>query len=70
MKRQKRNMKDRAYHKGYHAGIAGRAKEQCPHETPELKQQWIAGWREGRNDSWASLKGVSGLSQIAQHEIA
>ncbi len=70
MKRQKRDMKDRAYHKGYHAGLSGRAKDQCPHASGETRQQWLGGWSEGRNDSWDSLCGVSGLSNIVQHEIA
>ena len=70
MRRQKRDMKDRAYHKGYHAGISGRAKSQCPHASGDTRQHGLCGGREGRNDSWASLKGVSGLSNIVQHEIA
>jgi ribosome modulation factor len=70
MKRQKRYKHDRAYNKGYHAGLAGRPKDLCPHAQGDTRQCWLGGWSEGRSDSWASMNGVSGLSNVAQHEFA
>ncbi len=47
MKRQKRDRLDRAFSKGFQAGIAGRSKEICPYGTLDSKSQWLGGWREG-----------------------
>ncbi|MEE4190242.1 MAG: ribosome modulation factor, partial [Halieaceae bacterium] len=33
MKRRKRDMNDRAYHKGYQAGLVGRSMDTCPHNA-------------------------------------
>ncbi|MBR9912656.1 MAG: ribosome modulation factor [Gammaproteobacteria bacterium] len=52
MKTQKRNQSDRAYTKGYQAGIEGRSRSLCPHETGNTRQNWLTGWREGRTDHW------------------
>ena len=70
MKRQKRDKGDRAYNKGYHAGLASRPKDSCPHSKAEVRQRWMNGWSEGRNDSWSALNGVSGLCTITKHEFA
>ena len=70
MKRQKRDMNDRAYHRGYHAGLDGKPKDKCPHAAGETRQQWLHGWSEGRSDSWASLSGIAALSQVTRHELA
>ena len=64
MKRQKRDMAERAYSKGYQAGSSGRAKEHCPHDGGETRQQWLTGWREGRTDQWDGLTGVSGIHRM------
>lgn len=60
MKSQKRNHADRAYGKGYQAGISGRSRDLCPHEGGVARHEWISGWREGREDHW------SGFNRAAQ----
>ncbi len=67
MRRQKRNMAERAFYKGYQAGSSGRTKEACPHDNGETRQQWLTGWREGRTDQWDGYTGVSGIHKIAMH---
>jgi ribosome modulation factor len=52
MKRQKRDQIERAFTKGYHAGIEGRSKSICPHDTGPAREQWMNGWRESRLDQW------------------
>lgn len=64
MKRRKRNMESRAYDRGYQAGLTGRSVEHCPHSEEEQRQNWIAGWREGRSDQWDGLTGVSGVHKL------
>lgn len=66
MRRQKRNMADRAYNKGYMAGVGGKSKETCPLTHFELRQQWLNGWREGRADQWDGYVGVSGIHKQAR----
>ncbi len=61
MKRQKRDQTERAFVKGYQAGIDGRSKSLCPHESGEARQQWLNGWRESRTDQW---DGYSRLVQV------
>ena len=63
MRRQKRDMTDRAFVKGYHTGVSGRSKDICPHTEPQLRQAWLTGWREGRVDNWDGMIGVSGLQR-------
>lgn len=67
MKRQKRDLIERAYDKGYRAGISGRAKDACPHDNGDVRQQWLSGWREGRTDQWDGLTGVSGIHRMHMH---
>jgi ribosome modulation factor len=55
MKRQKRDKAERAFSKGYQAGIGGRSKEICPYETSELKSDWLGGWREAMTDRQKGL---------------
>jgi ribosome modulation factor len=61
MKRQKRDQTERAFTKGYQAGIEGRSKSLCPHESGQARQQWLNGWRESRMDQW---DGYSRLAQV------
>ncbi|MRI35251.1 ribosome modulation factor [Endozoicomonas sp. OPT23] len=61
MRRQKRDMTDRAFTKGYQIGVSGRSRDICPHTEPHLRQAWLTGWREGRVDNWNGMVGVSGL---------
>ena len=60
MKTQKRSQTDRAFTKGYQAGIEGRSRSLCPHENSTSRQNWLTGWREGRTDNW------DGYSKAAQ----
>ena len=64
MRRQKRDMNSRAFDKGYQAGISGRSLDFCPHSEENQRQSWISGWREGRNDHWDGLTGVSGVHKM------
>lgn len=52
MRRQKRNRSERAYQRGYLAGLDGRNRELCPHHQTPMRDQWLAGWREGRHADW------------------
>jgi ribosome modulation factor len=61
MKRQKRDMSTRAFEKGYTAGTAGRSRDICPSEAGVTHQEWMNGWREGRQDMWSGMTGVSGI---------
>ena len=42
MKRQKRDKLQRAHAKGFHAALQGQSKEIY------AKEEWLGGWREGR----------------------
>jgi len=50
MKRQKRDRIERAFTKGYNAGITGRSKEICPYQGPDARGSWLGGWREAADD--------------------
>ena len=67
MRRQKRNMNDRAFQRGYQAGISGRSHDACPHENGASRQQWVNGWREGRIDHLEGYTGVAGVHKMAAH---
>ena len=67
MRRQKRDMTERAFTKGYYAGSSGKNKETCPHATGNVRQQWMTGWREGRTDQWDGYTGVSGIHKMELH---
>lgn len=67
MRKHKRDLTDRAFRKGYRAGVSGRNKEACPHEEGVIRQQWLTGWREGRTDQWDGYTGVSGIHRMALH---
>jgi ribosome modulation factor len=64
MRRQKRDMNDRAFQRGYQAGSSGRSNEICPHSNDAHRQFWLTGWREGRCDQWDGYTGVSALHKI------
>lgn len=66
MRRQKRDRMERAYQKGYMAGVEGKSKELCPKIDGPEHQQWINGWREGRGDNWDGFTGVSGIHRVNQ----
>jgi ribosome modulation factor len=58
MKRQKRDMTERAYAKGYQVGVSGKSKDLCPDTNHDT---WMSGWRDGRADNWDGFTGISGL---------
>ena len=51
MKRQKRDRGERAYSRGYQAGLQGRSRDSCPFEDT-MRQTWLNGWRDGKDMSW------------------
>jgi ribosome modulation factor len=55
MKRQKRDRQDRAYSRGYQAGVSGRSKENCPYQDNGIKSEWLGGWREAISDKQQGL---------------
>ncbi|WP_346839877.1 ribosome modulation factor [Microbulbifer sp. SAOS-129_SWC] len=55
MKRQKRNHTERAFYKGYLAAMNNKAEDSCPFVNGNSHQEWINGWREGREDYWNGL---------------
>lgn len=65
MKKQKRDMQERAYQRGYRAGLDGRNLDHCPHEQGANRLQWVSGWREGRHDNWDGFGIVSGMQKMA-----
>ncbi|ACR14554.1 ribosome modulation factor [Teredinibacter turnerae] len=60
MKRQKKNSSQRAFSRGYQAGVTGRSRSLCPHVTGDTRHDWLTGWREGREDHW------NGFNTLAQ----
>ncbi|MEM0955556.1 MAG: ribosome modulation factor [Pseudomonadota bacterium] len=66
--RQKRDKCERAYHKGYHAGLSGRPQDSCPHTSENPRHSWLCGWREGYDDSVSGYVGVSGV-HLAQQQL-
>ena len=52
MKRQKRNQTEQAFQRGYSAAMKGRSRDGCPHINGDARQEWLSGWREGREDQW------------------
>ena len=64
MKKQKRDLCERAYARGYRAGLERRSKDLAP-ATGTVRDHWLAGWRNGRADNWDGLTGVSGIHKMA-----
>ncbi|MBE0483305.1 MAG: ribosome modulation factor [Bacterioplanes sp.] len=63
MKKQKRDMQERAFQRGYRAGVERRSKDLAP--VGPSHASWMSGWREGRADHWDGYTGVSGIHKIA-----
>lgn len=63
MKKQKRDMQERAFSRGYRAGVERRSKDLAP--SGMQRDAWLAGWRSGRADHWDGYTGVSGIHKIA-----
>ncbi len=64
MKRQKRNQDERAFNKGYKAGIDGRSRTLCPHEGGLARQNWLGGWREAREDHWDGYNRMTHIQKL------
>ena len=64
MKRQKRDIDQRAFNKGYQVGVSGKSKSLCPNTKDTVQQNWLSGWREGRGDNWDGFIGVSGIHKL------
>jgi ribosome modulation factor len=65
MKRQKRDQTERAFTKGYQAGIDGRSRSLCPHDSGTARQQWLNGWRESRVDQWDGLNRMAQVQKLS-----
>ncbi len=64
MKRQKRDLEQRAYNRGYFAGMEGKSKSQCPNTSDVIQQTWLNGWRQGREDNWNGMIGVAAIHRM------
>ncbi len=64
MRKLKRDPSERAYKRGYMAGVNGKSKSQCPADSPAVKQEWLNGWRDGRQDNWDGYVGISGVHKL------
>ena len=62
MKKQKRDMHERAFARGYRAGVERRSKDLAP--LGANREDWLAGWRTGRSDNWDGYTGVSGIHRM------
>jgi len=62
MRRLKRNKPDRAFTRGYQAGIQGKSRDGCPYHSEESRHSWLTGWRQGREDNWDGLTGTAGVA--------
>ncbi len=65
-RRQKRDKTERAFQKGYRAGLSGKAQETCPHVAEMPRHSWLCGWREGYEDNVNGFVGVSGVHLASQ----
>ncbi|MFK4753364.1 MULTISPECIES: ribosome modulation factor [Oceanospirillaceae] len=63
MKKQKRDLQERAFSRGYRAGIERRSKDLAPPEGA-MRDAWLSGWRSGRSDHWDGYTGVSGIHRM------
>lgn len=64
MKRQKRNRDERAYSRGYQAGVTGRPRDFCPFGALQARSNWMLGWREGRTNQVQGMVGVAGIQNL------
>ena len=62
MKRQKRERSDLLFSRGFTAGLTGRSQDACPYQDVNLRQHWMAGWREGRSNEREGLFGIATLT--------
>jgi ribosome modulation factor len=65
MKRQKRSHSERAFSRGYEAGVTGRSRSLCPFDQGEARMTWLTGWREGREDNWSGITGSATAQKLS-----
>ena len=65
MKRQKRSHDERAFTKGYKAGVDGRSRTLCPHDSGQARQLWLGGWREAREDQWDGFNRMAQIQKLS-----
>ena len=65
MKRHKRDMNQRAFERGYQAGLSGKSNDLCPHSDGDHRNNWLLGWREGRTDQWDGLNGATACHKLS-----
>lgn len=63
MRKLKRNKQERAFLRGYRAGLSGASQSRGPRLSSLLHQDWINGWRIGRQDLWCGYQLVDGISR-------
>lgn len=68
MKRQKRDQSDRVFSRGYIAATRGISRSQCPYENGPKHQQWMNGWREGREDYWNGLGSSAKAQKLENYQ--
>ncbi len=64
MKRQRRERSDLLFARGFQTGVDGRSMDLCPYQAVNLRQHWVAGWREGRVAFHQGLSGVGLLGTM------
>lgn len=67
MKRQKRDRTERAYAKGYHAGLHGKSRDFCPFDGLLPRSSWLNGWREGRSDQQYGMAGMASIHSLQKY---
>lgn len=64
MKRQKRSRHDRAFARGYQAGLHGKSIDLCPFDAIDTRHNWMSGWREGRDHFHQGMLGVASVQNM------
>lgn len=64
VKRHKRDRDELLFSRGFNAGLSGRSQELCPYQNINLRQHWMAGWREGRSNQHEGLRGIAALHLV------
>ncbi|MCK9505615.1 MAG: ribosome modulation factor [Porticoccaceae bacterium] len=66
MRSQKRDAAHRAFLRGYQTGYDMKSKSLCPYQAESnLGQEWLRGWREGRQDQWQGFN-----AQACQQKVS
>jgi ribosome modulation factor len=62
-KRMKRSSEEKEKARGFLYGIQGKSRELCPkQEGTAGHQNWMNGWRNGREAYWNAETGIAGIS--------